>query len=89
MMTVHVTEAELARDVHAVLEKVRQGVEVVIEQHNRPVAVLRAAPQRRRLLEIAASLSAYSTAAIDPDFAADVQAFINNHREPLNPPEWD
>ena len=41
-MTVRMTEAELARDVHAVLEKVRQGVEVVIEQGNRPVAVLKA-----------------------------------------------
>jgi hypothetical protein len=29
-------EAELARDVHAVLESVRQGVEVVIEQGDRP-----------------------------------------------------
>jgi hypothetical protein len=24
----------------------------------------------------------------DPDFAADVQAVINAHREPLNPPAW-
>jgi hypothetical protein len=30
MITVRMTEAELARDVHAVLEKVRQGMEVVI-----------------------------------------------------------
>ena len=34
------TEAELARDLHAVLERVRQGVEVVIEQDHRPVAVI-------------------------------------------------
>jgi hypothetical protein len=25
----------------------------------------------------------------DADFAADVQAAIDAHREPLNPPEWD
>src|SRR5712692_6489754 len=40
-MTVHMTEAELARDLHRVLEKVRQGVEVVIEEDHRPVAVIK------------------------------------------------
>ena len=25
----------------------------------------------------------------DADFAADVQAAVEAHREPLNPPEWD
>ena len=84
------TEAELARDLHAVLEKVRQGAEVVIEQNSHPVAVLRAAePRRRKLSEIVASLSEHSTATVDPDFAADVQGFIDRHREPLNAPEWD
>jgi hypothetical protein len=29
--TIHMSEAEVARDLHAVLEKVRQGVAVVIE----------------------------------------------------------
>ena len=31
-MIVHVTEAELARDLHSVLAKVRPGIEVIIEQ---------------------------------------------------------
>lgn len=44
-ITVHVTEAELARDVRAILAKVRQGVEVVIEQDSLPVAVLKAPHQ--------------------------------------------
>ncbi len=48
MMTVHVTEAELARDLHAVLERVRQGVEIVIEQDSRPIAVLKAAQVQGR-----------------------------------------
>ena len=34
-------EAELARDIHAVLARVRDGVEVIVEQHNRPVAVIK------------------------------------------------
>lgn len=35
------SEAELARDLLGVLARMQQGVEVVIEQDNRPIAVLR------------------------------------------------
>ena len=90
MATLHITEADLARDLAAVLDRVQSGAEIIIERNAQPVAVLRAAaPRRRRLSEIAAALSEHSTATLDPDFAADVETFINNHREPLNPPEWD
>jgi antitoxin (DNA-binding transcriptional repressor) of toxin-antitoxin stability system len=41
MAELHMTVAELARDVHAVLEKVRHGAEVIIEQDHRPVAVIK------------------------------------------------
>ena len=41
MATVHMSEAEVARDLHAVLAKVQQGVEVIIEQDHRAVAVLK------------------------------------------------
>jgi hypothetical protein len=62
----------------------------VIERDAKPVAVLRAAePKRRRLSEILASLPEDSTAIVDADFAADVEAFIDRHREPLQAPEWD
>ena len=58
-MTVHMTEAELARDLHTVLEKVRQGVEVVIERDSRPVAVLKAPVVKGRMIsEILADLKA-------------------------------
>lgn len=90
MRVLHITEAQLAQDIAAVLDRVQSGTEVVIERNARPVAVLRAAePRRRKLSEIAASLSDHSTATLDPDFAADVQAFIARHREPLKPPEWE
>jgi hypothetical protein len=36
-----------------------------------------------------AALPETSAATLDADFAADVQSFIDSHREPLNPPEWD
>ncbi len=72
------------------LDRVQAGAEVVIERGAKPVAVLRAAePRRRKLSDIAASLSKDSTARLDGGFGADVQAFIDSHREPLNPPEWD
>jgi antitoxin (DNA-binding transcriptional repressor) of toxin-antitoxin stability system len=90
-MTVRMTEAELARDVHAVLEIVRQGVEVVIEQNNRPVAVLKA-PQcsGRKISDVIAALEADGAGAvIDEDFAGDVEDGIKSHREPWHPPSWD
>ncbi len=48
MSTVRMTESELARDVHAVLEKVGQGVEIIIEHDHRPVAVITMPSSRRR-----------------------------------------
>lgn len=91
MMTMHVTEAELARDIHAVLDKVRQGIEVVIEQDSRPVAVLKAPQVKgRRISEVIGGLEASgASAVIDEDFARDVQEGIRAHREPWNPPSWD
>jgi antitoxin (DNA-binding transcriptional repressor) of toxin-antitoxin stability system len=91
VMTVHMTEAELARDVHAVLEKVRQGIEVVIEQDNRPVAVLKASQVKgRKISEVIAGLKASgASAVVDEDFARDVEEGIKAHREPWNPPCWD
>jgi hypothetical protein len=40
-MTVRITEAELARDIHAVPAKVQEGVEVIVEQDHRPLAVIK------------------------------------------------
>ena len=90
MGVVHISEAELARDIAAVLDRVQSGTEIVIERNAQPVAVLRPAElKRRKLSEIMASLSENSTATLDPDFAADVQEFMDRHREPLYPPDWD
>jgi len=94
-MTVRITEAELARDVHAVLAKVQEGVEVIVEQDHRPVAVIKM-PEcpGRRISECITLAKAYEerlgySPVPDPDFATDVEAAIEAHREPLNPPEWD
>ena len=73
------------------LDKVRQGVEVIIEQDNRPVAVIRAPPGKgRKISEVIAALEASgANALIDEDFARDVQDGILTRREPWNPASWD
>lgn len=95
-MTLRLTEAELARDIHAVLTRVREeGLEVIVEQDHRAVAVIKT-PQGpgRKLSECIAIAKAYEenlgyAPVPDADFAADVQAAVNAHCEPLNPPAWD
>ena len=74
-----------------VLDKVRQGVEVVIERNSRPVAVLNAPFVRgRRISEVIAALDASgANAVIDEDFARAVEEGIKAHREPWNPPSRD
>jgi len=90
MAQVHMTEAEVTANFAAALEKVRQGVEVVVDADHQAVAVLKpVAPPRRKISECIAMLSAESTATIDAAFASDVEAAIAAHREPLEPPAWD
>lgn len=80
MARVHITEDELARDTHAVLSKVQEGIEVIVEQHHRPVAVIKT-PQGpgRKISECIALAKAYEkrlgySPVPDPEFARDVQA---------------
>jgi antitoxin (DNA-binding transcriptional repressor) of toxin-antitoxin stability system len=90
MAQVHMTEAELARDVHAALEKVRAGVEVVIERDHRPVAVIKTPAGPGRLLSecIALAEAHGSTATLDENFGKDLDEIIQSHREPLDS-RWD
>ena len=94
-VTLRITEAELARDIHAVLAKVQEGVEVIVEQDHRPVAVIKTPPAPgRKISECIVLAKAYEeklgyAPVPDPDFAGDVQAAIDVHSEPLNPPSWD
>jgi antitoxin (DNA-binding transcriptional repressor) of toxin-antitoxin stability system len=91
MAVFHLSEAELARDLHAVLEKVRNGAEVVIDQDSRPVVVLKAPlPKGRNISEVIAALEASgASATVDEDFARDVEEAINMYREPWNPPSGE
>ena len=85
------SEADVVKDIAAVLEKVRQGSEVVVEQNHRPIAVIKPSkPAGRLISEVIAELKARgSNAVIDDDFARDVEAGIEAQREPWNPPSWE
>jgi len=90
MDPLHITEGDLARDVRSILKRVETGGEVIVERDAQPVAVIRAAePVRRKISECIALMPADSTATIDPEFAKDVEAAIDAHREPLEPPAWE
>jgi antitoxin (DNA-binding transcriptional repressor) of toxin-antitoxin stability system len=91
MSTFRITEAELARDVHGVLEKVQQGIDVVVEQNDRPVAVIKAPhlPGRKISEVITALESSGAKAVVDEDFARDVEEGIQTYRTPWNPPFVD
>ena len=87
---IHVSDTEAANNFSSLLKHVSAGGEVIIAHGARPIAVVRpAVPERRTLLECIALLSEESLATIDPDFAKDVAAAIDSHRESLNPPAWD
>jgi antitoxin (DNA-binding transcriptional repressor) of toxin-antitoxin stability system len=87
---IHISEAEAASNFSALLARVRAGAEIVIEQDAQPVAVLRApAPVRRTISECIALLPENSTATIDADFAKDVEAAVESHREPLDSSAWE
>jgi antitoxin (DNA-binding transcriptional repressor) of toxin-antitoxin stability system len=95
MSTVRMNEKEVTADFAGVLEKIRKGDEVIVEQDHRPVAVIKApATPGRKISECIALAKAYEEKlgyqpTPDPDFAKDLEAAIAAHREPLTPPSWD
>jgi hypothetical protein len=91
MAVLHITEADLARDVTAVLEMIRQGAEFIVERNAQPVAIIKSPQFRGRPIDecIAMAKAHGSHATLDDEFAKDLDDVINSHREPLNPPAWD
>ena len=91
MGTLRISEAELARDIHAILAKVQRGAEVVVEQDHRPVAVLRPLDRSGRLVSdiLREARRRNSTVTLDEDFGADMEAIIAGQQQPWNPPSWE
>lgn len=89
MAVVHMSEADVVKDIIGVLAKVRQGSEIVIERGNRAVAVIKPSkPVGRIISEVIEDLRARaSDATMDDDFARDIEEGIKAHRQPwIRPP---
>lgn len=99
MATVYMSEAEVAHDLHAVLARVKQGIDVVISQENGPVAVLSAnvAPSQvlrkgsgRPLDEILHDAGLRNVGAtLDEEFGKDLEEIIASQQRPWNPRSWE
>jgi hypothetical protein len=91
MAQVYMTEAEVARDLHEVLAKVQQGIEVVVEQDHHPIAIIRSPLPKGRLLSecIALAEGRGSTATLDKGFMKDVEEGIASRSRRWSPPAWE
>lgn len=54
-----------------------------------PSTIEYSAPLKRKISQCLALLPKDAGAVMDSDFAKDVEAAIESHREPLEPPAWD
>jgi antitoxin (DNA-binding transcriptional repressor) of toxin-antitoxin stability system len=94
MATIRISGTDAARDFAGLMEKVRAGVEVIIEDGAYPPAILRSAvPAPRTIsesIEIARRLQRETGEApvLDADFADDVAEIVRN-RKPWTPTAWD
>jgi antitoxin (DNA-binding transcriptional repressor) of toxin-antitoxin stability system len=94
MATIHISEAEAAKDFAGLMAHVRAGAEVVIESGSAPVAVVHAAtPPRRSISESIALAVARArrlghAPVMDADFAADMEEIIGK-RKPRDTSAWD
>lgn len=87
-MTLRLTAAELARDIQSLLIQVRdEGLEVIVEEGGRAVAVIKA-PEGpgRKLSECIAIAKAYEhglgyAPVPDADFATDLQAALDGRSD--------
>jgi antitoxin (DNA-binding transcriptional repressor) of toxin-antitoxin stability system len=92
MAVLRISEEELARDVHTVLDKVERGEEIVVERDAHPVAVIKASAARGRSIDECIALAkAYEerlgfAPVPDEDFAKDVQIAIDSRRGAFQPP---
>lgn len=91
MGTIHISEAEAVGNLPGLMAHVRAGTEVVIENDAAPAVVLRLAaePPLRRLSESLRLAREHGSAVtLDGGFAADLEAVVNSHPEPLES-SWD
>ena len=78
------------------LSRVQEGDELIVEQDERPVAIIKTPPEGPggKLSECIALAKTHEeelgyAPVRNLDFARDVQATVDSRREPFNPPAWD
>ena len=91
MGRLHISDADLARDAYAVLAKVEEGVEVIVERNHRPVATIRPSNRSGRPISecIASARASGSKLTLDDGFGRVVEEWIKDRSQPWNPPSWD
>jgi antitoxin (DNA-binding transcriptional repressor) of toxin-antitoxin stability system len=91
MATVHMSDNEVTKNFAAVLDKIRKGIEVVVEQDHRPVAVIRSPKRSGRPISdcILSARVSGSKITLDGGFARDVEEGIRDRQQSWNPPSWD
>lgn len=84
------TEAEVTNNFAAVLNKVKEGVEIVVERDDQPIAVISPLKGPGRPIDecIALAKARGSDATLDENFAKDLEAIIAE-RKPLDTSVWD
>lgn len=94
MATIHISEAEAARDFVGLMARARAGVEVVIDDASPAVRLSIVAEQRGRLLSESIALAEAHAKELgyepvmDAEFAADMEEIIRN-RKPRDTSAWD
>lgn len=95
MATIHISEADAARDLPGLLARLRAGAEIVIAKEASPAVVLRVAvePRGRLLSESIALAEAHAKEVgyepvMDPEFAADLEEIIRK-RKHRDTSAWD
>ncbi len=91
---IRISEVEAARDFADLIKRVRAGAEIIIENGERPVAVLHPAdPARRGVSECIALAEKHEqetgrAPVLDADFAKDMEEILSR-RKPWNPLPWE
>ncbi len=94
MATIHISEAEAARDFSSLIARVRAGAEIVIEDGMLAVAVLRQpVPSRHSISECIAIAKKHedetgTAPVLDFDFAEEVREILSQ-RKPWTPSTWE
>ncbi len=89
MATIQLSDPNSASDLSTLLDRVRQGEEIMFQDGTGDIAVLRPALPLRRTIDECIALLPMDSPVVDEDFAADVAAAVAWHREPLDSSRWD